>query len=47
MHRWQSDEFWPEDQEKKLPRCVNQMTIGILGFGNMGKAIAKLFKVST
>ena len=44
MHKWQTQEFYPE--VKTNPRCVNQMTIGILGYGNMGKAVAKLFKVS-
>ena len=44
MHQWQAEEFYPD--VKELPRCVNQMTIGILGYGNMGKAVAKLFKVS-
>ena len=44
MHQWQAQEYYPD--VKELPRCVNQMTIGILGYGNMGKAVAKLFKVS-
>jgi len=42
MHQWQAQEYYPD--VKDLPRCVNQMTIGILGYGNMGKAVAKLFK---
>ena len=46
MHEWRARQFFPKDEEKTRPRCVNQLTIGILGYGNMGKSIAKLFKVS-
>ena len=46
MHEWRARQFFPKDEEKIRPRCVNQLTIGILGYGNMGKSIAKLFKVS-
>lgn len=45
LHQWQSGKIWPKDEEKVVPRCINQLTIGILGFGNMGKAVAKVFKV--
>ena len=46
MQEWRARQFFPKDEEKTRPRCVNQLTIGILGYGNMGKSIAKLFKVS-
>ena len=46
MYNWQKAAFWPEDQDKILPRSVNEMTIGILGYGHMGKSIAKIAKVS-
>ena len=46
MHEWRARQFFPKDEEKTRPRCVNQLTVGILGYGNIGKSIAKLFKVS-
>ena len=42
MLQWQKEKFWPS--ENQYPRCLNQMTIGILGYGNMGKSVASAFK---
>ena len=42
MAQWQSRKFYPTENE--IPRCLNQLTIGILGYGNMGKAVTKAFK---
>ena len=49
MDQWQCEKFWPTLQEKYTTlgktRSLNKLTIGILGFGNMGKACARLSKV--
>ncbi len=42
MNQWQTQKFWPT--EHQMPRCLNQLTIGILGYGNMGKAVTSAFK---
>jgi len=39
IHKWQDQKFWPP--QMYMGRSLNDLQVGILGYGNMGKAVAK------
>ena len=46
LHKWQENKFWPETLEANMmPRSLNDLNVGILGYGNMAQAVAKAFQV--
>ena len=53
IHKWQDQKFWPpqmymgqcEEWNTVMPRSLNDLQVGILGYGNMGQAVAKAFQV--
>ena len=43
IHKWQDQKFWPP--QMYMGRSLNDLQVGILGYGNMGKAVAKALQV--
>jgi len=44
VHASQAQGFWNKSDDLKNYRCLNELKIGILGVGQMGKCTAKIFK---
>jgi len=44
VHSSQADRCWNKSQDLKSYRCLNELRIGILGVGQMGKCTANVFK---
>eukprot|EP00092_Neocalanus_flemingeri_P016751 GFUD01018116.1.p1 GENE.GFUD01018116.1~~GFUD01018116.1.p1 ORF type:complete len:298 (-),score=65.92 GFUD01018116.1:5-871(-) len=44
IHQAQAEMCWNTSQDLKNYRCLNELKIGILGVGQMGKCTAKIFK---
>eukprot|EP00090_Calanus_glacialis_P008541 TRINITY_DN16889_c0_g1_i1.p1 TRINITY_DN16889_c0_g1~~TRINITY_DN16889_c0_g1_i1.p1 ORF type:complete len:325 (-),score=52.99 TRINITY_DN16889_c0_g1_i1:32-1006(-) len=44
VHASQAQGFWNKCDDLKNYRCLNELKIGILGVGKMGKCTAKIFK---
>ena len=56
LNKWQENKFWPGTLEamdtvhqwkweNMMPRSLNDLNVGILGYGNMAQAVAKAFQV--
>ena len=45
LQKWQENKHWPENFNDDVPRGLNDMTIGILGYGNMAQSVARAFQV--
>ncbi len=47
LHRFQSQHHWPSEKEKwegLLPRELRHSTVGILGYGSIGRQVARLLQ---
>lgn len=47
LNRWKADHFWPSEKEKwqnLVPRELRHSTVGILGYGSIGRQVARLLQ---
>jgi len=44
IHKSQEQSFWNKSDDLKSYRCLNELKVGILGIGQMGKCTARIFK---